>query len=287
VKRAAARVALLVLVAPLASLSACELVAGIERFSFVDAPDAEAGNDAMEVSDAEVDVSGDGCPSGRGPAMVRVGDLCIDQTEVTEAQYQEFLRADAGPQPPFCSWNRSYRPGETTAAAPICFPAGPTFPVACVDFCDAYMFCAWAGKQLCGGSGGGASPYGAAADPEASAWMRACAGEEGRTFPYGSEYRPTACNGADQRAGALTVAGGLRGCEGGEPGLFDMSGNVWEWDYACTESDAGVGPASDLCRVRGGSLTDGEDMLRCDTLHGLARDFQQYNVGFRCCAPPR
>ena len=170
---------------------------------------------------------------------------------------------------------------------PQCLQAFPQEPVACVDFCDAFMFCAWAGKQLCGGPNGGAADFDAPADPSTSAWYAACAGgvPPGRAFPYGETYNPRACNGHEQSGGAATIAGGLRACQRDDAGVFDLSGNVWEWENATAPVDGGPGPASDLARIRGGSYTDESGQLHCAVVESQPRDFQQYNVGFRCCAP--
>ena len=68
---------------------------------------------------------------------------------------------------------------------------------------------------------------------------------------------------------------------GGYAGIFDMSGNLWEWEDSCATSD-GVG---DLCRARGGSFWSSELSLRCQ---GATADHSRSNVnrnlGFRCCS---
>lgn len=248
---------------------ACESVAGIQDFTYVEpGAHADAGGDGALAADGS-NGSTDGCPIGRGPRMVRVGALCIDATEVTEAQYAAFLADDAGPPPAACAWNTTYAPGDSPGNTPLCMPAGPPFPQGCVDFCDATMFCKWAGKQLC----------------TADAWSRAC-GDAG-AYPYGTTYDPKACNGRELGAGKVTRAGSLAKCAGTAGGPFDMSGNVWEWVDVCTPGDVGAPASKDSCRIRGGSVTDEADKLRCDATGSLSRDFMQYNVGFRCCAPVR
>jgi len=72
-------------------------------------------------------------------------------------------------------------------------------------------------------------------------------------------------------------------CTGGYPGLFGMSGNVWEWDDVCQGSNG----AGDPCLHRGGSFWELEGELSCDTesyVHG--RSSYNTNIGFRCCADP-
>lgn len=271
-----------------AAIFGCELIAGIEPF--VPAPDGDDGGGLDDASGVLVATSDEGCPStGRGPRMVRLGGFCIDATEVTVEHYNAFLRDDPGPQPAFCTWNQSYVPGERVGATPQCFQGFARAPVACVDFCDAFMFCAWAGKRLCGDPNGGAASFAEPDDPRRSAWYAACAGdgEPQRAFPYGDTYDPRACNGHAQSGGAAAVAGGLRACQHDDAGVFDLSGNVWEWEDATEPVDGGPGPASDLARIRGGSYTDEEGQLHCAAREAQPRDFQQYNVGFRCCANAR
>lgn len=278
------------------AIGACELVAGIEDFRYVaPAPEAAAPEGAV---DAPVDAgaSAQGCPSGRGPRMVRVGDLCIDATEVTEEQYAVFLATAPEPraQPAFCAWNTSFRPTEGNGVPPQCFPGAPQHPVTCVDFCDARAFCEWAGKTLCGAPAGGPAPPEASGDPAKSAWYAACAGPDAGAatdagpYPYGPFYEPGRCGErAPAGTGTITVAGGLLSCEGSLDGLFDMSGNVWEWENACGAGDAAAGPGAEPCRIRGGSFTDDAPKLACGASDLQPRNFQQYNVGFRCCAPAR
>ena len=83
----------------------------------------------------------------RGPTLVPVanGLFFIDATEVTVAQYAEFLTAKAGdvsgqPQD-VCGWNSTYEPAA--------LPDPPNFPASNIDWCDARAYCEWAGKHLC------------------------------------------------------------------------------------------------------------------------------------------
>jgi formylglycine-generating enzyme required for sulfatase activity len=223
------------------------------------------------------------CPDGlAGPALVRVavpgGAYCIDATEVTRAQYAAWLAASpslAG-QPAFCAWNPSYLPD--AFYPPDAGDADE--PVVDVDWCDAFAYCAAAGKHLCGRIGGGAADFASPASAATDEWFDACAGPAHQTYPYGDAYQPAACNGAGVDAGAPAAAGSTKTCEGGLPGLFDMSGNVWEWEDAC---DGWAGPA-DRCRVRGGSYTDGEVALSCAVDATSKRTGGGLNTGFRCCA---
>ena len=70
------------------------------------------------------------------------------------------------------------------------------------------------------------------------------------------------------------------GCEGGYPGLFDLSGNVQEWEDTC-QTEAGQ---NDSCLTRGGSVEQGAPALFCNAEEARARNTARNEVGFRCCA---
>jgi formylglycine-generating enzyme required for sulfatase activity len=261
------------------------------RDSTVDASDAsaDAADEAMD-ADAFADAPPDApaaCPGDGGPRAIRVGAFCIDATEVTNADYARFLAADPStlPMPPAtCASNASYVPG----AASWPPDAGhDTLPVVAVDWCDAYVYCAWIGKRLCGAIGGGPTPFASYADPATSAWYLACSNAGALAYPYGAAYDPSACNGKDRDGGAPLAVGSLASCAGGaSSAIYDMSGNVYEWEDSC---DGDVG-ASDHCRVRGGGfLTSGPPVsanLSCAGDAAAPRGTSAFvDVGFRCCGP--
>ncbi len=214
--------------------------------------------------------------------MVQVGAQCVDSTEVTNAQYAQFLAANVTPQsttksPAHCSWNVTFTPSQGWPAT-----GKDAYPVVYVDWCDALAYCQWAGKRLCGAVGGGPLPYGDYADANKSQWLYACSGKGTKKYPYGDIYDGKACNGVDYGAGAAVPVKSLTKCEGGETGLFDMSGNVWEWEDSCQANTGG----KDQCRLRGGSFWfNGSADLLC--ANGNANDRSAANdiYGIRCCAP--
>jgi formylglycine-generating enzyme len=237
--------------------------------------------------------TGDGCPgtltscpvTSGGPTMVLVDKcFCIDSTEVTRDQYATWLGTspvDTG-QPPQCSWNTGVDAFNPTCEWP---PATKgNHPVACVDWCDAHAYCKGVGKRLCGKIGGGANGFDDYAAATESQWYNACSSGGTDTYPYGSTYQEQTCNGHDHGVGVTVAVGSLSGCESsvtGYTGVYDLSGNLWEWEDSC---DTNTGN-SDICRIRGGSFDLNGDELRCD--HG--NDSYGYtavsDLGFRCCAP--
>lgn len=231
-----------------------------------------AGADAGADAAAQPCQCGDtGCGACPTVPMVAAGGYGIDATEVTNADYAAWLATSPEPelQPADCQWNTSFVPA---ADWPASGKSG--HPVVHVDHCDARAYCRWAGKRLCGRIGGGANAYGDFADSQKSQWQNACSGGGVKAYPYGAQYVAGACNGADFGSGVSVVVGSATSCEGGYPALFDMSGNVWEWEDSCE---------GDLCRIRGGSFSQGAAALGCAADSALPPESTGKSVGFRCC----
>jgi hypothetical protein len=237
---------------------------------------------ATDATDA-TDELDEPCPkSTRGPSIVLIQSAfayyCIDSTEVTNGDYRAFL-TDVRTQPPtqdaWCTWNTDFEPfsaadGSTTGA--------PEEPVRGVDWCDAYAYCNWAGKHLCGLIGGGPNQYQNFTRADTSEWFNACSDYGALEYPYGTTYDARACAGADSPRG-LGAVGTLPMCKT-PTGAFDLSGNVWEWEDSCTAATG----ASDTCRARGGSYETGAALLSCDGDSALPRSTVDATLGFRCCS---
>ncbi|MRG93115.1 formylglycine-generating enzyme family protein [Polyangium spumosum] len=241
------------------------------------------------------------CLTGSTP-MVLVqgpqGPYCIDATEVTSLQYSLWLETLPVPnsQDPVCGWKTTYVPRSNggncnaTHYDPI---LKSDYPVVCIDWCDARAFCEGVGKRLCGGFGGQAVDYDSFNDYQKSEWTFACSAGGQRTFPYGDTFEAARCV-DDHFDGTLNAGNGncvavgtASTCEGGVPGLFDMSGNAWEWEDACKTDGDAADPRDDRCRDRGGSMWDLENYQSC-TSPSVDRRRDNYNkhIGFRCCADP-
>jgi formylglycine-generating enzyme required for sulfatase activity len=216
---------------------------------------------------------------------------CVDSTEVTRDQYAAWLATSPSTsgQDPSCSWNTQGSAGQGPFEPTCEWPPGTRgkHPVVCVDWCDAYAFCKGVGKRLCGKIGGGANAPADFADAKKSQWYYACTSGAAHAYPYGGTYDPHACNGYDHGVGTTVETASMKTCQSsmtGYEGVFDLSGNVWEWEDSC---EAATG-TNDRCQLRGGSFQSYEYFyLGCayDPGYSDRRGAVNAWVGFRCCAP--
>jgi sulfatase modifying factor 1 len=213
------------------------------------------------------------CP----PDMVEVGSsqarFCIDAFEVTNAKYLAFTQQHTPAdllQSGACQPNASFLPPVNCASTLMDSSSGE-LPVVCVDWCDASAYCSSVGKRLCGRIGGGGNPR----SDQADEWFLACSGPDGRP------QSGTACNDSSFDGSAMMplAAAQIPDCEGGVPGLFNMSGNIAEWENSCSGTDTRAS-----CNVRGGSFLDAPSALRCASAVGSHRLSESAAIGIRCCA---
>lgn len=212
------------------------------------------------------------CPGPHGRAMVDVGNYCIDSTEVTAKQYDEFVKSGVLPTKnpdPNCASNKlSYEPSQPNAP--------DDKPVVWVDYCDAVGFCDYAGKRLCGGADG-VPIYsdGYTADAATDEWYGACTNGGTTDFRYGDAEVVGACN--REFPGELANVKASAGCHGRGvyEGIYDLGGNAGEWVNVCTPS---------VCRMYGGAI--GISATECDSAENNhpGKTDTAFNLGFRCCA---
>lgn len=246
------------------------------------------------------------CP----PAPVEIADagFSIDAMEVSTRQYAAWLNTNpstAGQVYP-CEGNDSFELGVMSADALAAaleppsadcdgFLANQNEPdldkaVVCVDWCDAVAYCVWAGGHLCGEIGGDVidvsrPDQGASNDPERSEWFRACSANGTQTFPYGDTYMAGVCNDTNSDVDHVDAH-----TECGSGGIVNMSGNVHEWERACTTKNDP--PLVDNCVRRGGAFFSPEVDLACaltddgrggGNVTGTQPGTPSDNTGFRCC----
>ncbi len=277
---------------PLAMLLAgCQILLRYEPFEGGDAVGA-AGRRPQEVGGAAGAVGG-GQPTGgastggtparctgilpaqateHGPTPILAHEdeercLYVDETEVTRAQYAEFLAA-VGSVDEFnvegCRGgiNPSFDGGAGGADAGPSVPQTPSgYPVVGVDWCDAAAFCRWTERELCG-------TYQGAPLFQQACWDFASVRAEDPFSTAG------VCN-----AGADSLEGVRFGeCET-PAGIWDLVGNVAEWTAECRDER----PASRECSVRGGSFENEGVEVSCDAARSLPASGRWDSIGFRCC----
>jgi formylglycine-generating enzyme required for sulfatase activity len=242
------------------------------------------------------------CPEGMLPIpLVNGNNYCMDATEVTYGQYKLFYSAaPASIQPGACSaWNLNFTP-DANWPPPLPPAHHDNYPVTNVNWCDAYSYCKYNGKHLCGKVGGGPNAPADLADKFKSEWYIACSAQDQSAYPYGNGFLPQKCNGEgygyDVDGGPLSLPHALpetgqsadlketaADCQGGAPNLRQMSGNVAEWEDSCDASND-LGGEGDHCLLRGGSYNSSAAELLCkanDLTHN--RGYSADDVGFRCC----
>lgn len=235
------------------------------------------------------------CPTAMAgsPELVRVPSpdhvaTCVGRTEVTRGQYEDWLTdaGDGGPEAPTgypnaCNWEEDFRPGHGVTSNDW-----PTqglrrdHPVYSVNWCQALAFCLAHGQRLCGTiADGGAIQSDGLTEPTVSEWYNACTEGGQHAYPYGDSYEAVRCNG--QRDGGTppptTAVGSMAACRPAGLPIFDLSGNVWEWENSCTGTD---------CYQRGGGWNATGDSLSCIVTSQRAMESGATNIGFRCCANP-
>jgi formylglycine-generating enzyme required for sulfatase activity len=168
-----------------------------------------------------------------------------------------------------------------------CRPAGigeGDHPVVQVDWHQARAFCAWAGGRL----------------PTESEWEYAArGGRDGSRYPWGSSISHENANLDSDTFGALSngrdrwqQTSPAKSFAANAFGLYDISGNVWEWvedvwhdDYSGAPSDgsAWISGGDPAFRVlRGGSWVNDADELRVSNRNGMSHGYRCVDDGFRC-----
>jgi len=139
--------------------------------------------------------------------VVHLDEYFIDKFEVTNLQYKRYID-DVGRRAPEHFDERQVPEGKAD------------HPVTFVSWKNAQTYCQWAGKRL----------------PTDQEWEKAARGLDARTFPWGNEFEMHNANTPVRwetlgEEGDTSPVGAF--AAGKSPyGLYDVSGNVWEWTDA-------------------------------------------------------
>lgn len=226
----------------------------------------------------------------------------IDQTEVTNAQFAEFVsltgyvtsaeKAGGGNaygesgwgEIPGANWRQPRGSGSNLSEL-------DSHPVVLVSWADASEYCAWAGGQL----------------PTEAQWEFAARGSSAPLYPWGNDISGSRLNYCDINCpfgGGVQDKNADDGYRFTSPagsyqngaswiGALDMSGNVWEWVqdwyddeyYGRSGRSNPAGPSDGIARVlRGGSWSSYPNVLRATNHDAQRPDVANSDFGFRCVA---
>jgi len=194
---------------------------------------------------------------------VTLNPFYMDTHEVSNREYQEYCVATGYKYPEF--WGMDiYKSG----------PDYPDYPVVGISSFDASQYADWAGKRL----------------PSEAEWEYAARGDlDELAYPYGekADHNMSRFNDPEADLGPVKT--------GSYPpnafGLYDMSGNAWEWVsdwfsesyYSESPEQNPQGPSSGSFQVfRGGGWHSGGGCCSVHRRNALPSHWVDFAGGFRC-----
>ncbi|MCX7108916.1 MAG: SUMF1/EgtB/PvdO family nonheme iron enzyme [Proteobacteria bacterium] len=206
---------------------------------------------------------GEGYDNERPAHEVDVRPFYLCRYPVTNEEYGRFLEANPKAREPEYWGDRQFNQSRQ--------------PVVGVAWDEARRFAEWAGGQL----------------PHEAEWEYACRAGTTTRYWWGDEIGTNRTNGRDSGSQWSNKQTSPVGSFEPNPfGLYDTSGNVWEWtqdrwhdNYRGAPEDGSAWETGDEARrvIRGGSWRSFPDYLRSasHTRSGYSIDYRIYDIGFR------
>jgi iron(II)-dependent oxidoreductase len=212
----------------------------------------------------------------------------LDRYAVTNRQFHRFVQAggydhmEIWPQEVWPSLmrftDRTGRPGPRYWENGKFAPGKAEHPVVGICWYEALAYARWVGKRLAT----------AAEWQKAGGWPEQLSGGTCNRYPWGDVFDPRRANLSATGTGTTVPVRELP--QGSTPnGIFQMSGNVWEWladtlDAIPGNPHATLEAATPLRRIIGGAYdTYFPAEATCHYVTGQPELDRRANIGFRCC----
>ena len=227
------------------------------------------------------------------------GEQCFDEpfwigkTEVTNAEYAEFIEAGGYDNPDYWTESGWQERQSNNWTEPRFWDDSdfnaPDQPVVGVSWYEALAYATWRGMTL----------------PTEREWEYAARGPDGLIYPWGNEFDGNRLNFCDVNCEIdwrntdyddgyrYTASVGSYPAGASWVGALDLAGNVWNWtlserrDYPYNADDGRENISSDARRVlRGGSWFGDVSFARAVDRFGSDPAIRDGSLGFRVCVPP-
>ncbi|WP_447973398.1 formylglycine-generating enzyme family protein [Nitrospira sp. Kam-Ns4a] len=213
--------------------------------------------------------SSEGDPDETPEHQVYLSTYYIDLKEVTQADYERFVRM-----------TKRGKPFVPVFEDDISKILKPELPAIGISWADALAYCRWAGKRL----------------PTEAEWEKAARGEGRRRYPWGDDFGRGNANVDGDEDGVQYLAPPGSFESGRSPyGVYDMTGNVAEWVadtyeehyYAKSPFRDPKGPEEGQHKViRGGSWRETPRNARISKRFQAKMWRTDSTIGIRCAKDP-